>query len=397
MMFETVEMAPPDPILGLSEAFRADPNPDKINLGVGVYKDASGNTPVLQAVKQAERRILEQETSKGYLPIDGAAEFARLMQELLFGSDHEVIGSCRAATSHAPGGTGALRVAANFLHAHFPAATVWLSEPTWPNHPNIFAAAGVPVKTYPYFDPQRNDLQFGAMLEALGKASPGDVVLLHGCCHNPTGVDPTLDHWKQIAELLWDRKLLPLVDFAYQGFARSLQEDAAGLDLLCAPGSEALICSSLSKNFGLYRERVGALTVVAGDQPTAANAQSQVKAGIRANYSNPPSHGAAIATTILGDPELTQLWQEELAAMRERINGMRMLFVETLQAKQVAWDFSFIARQHGMFSMSGLSPEQVDRLREDYSVYIVRSGRINVAGMTEGNMDTLCSAIKAVL
>lgn len=396
-MFETIQAAPPDAILGLTEAFKTDPNPRKINLGVGVYKDAAGNTPVLQSVKEAEERILAQENSKSYLPIDGPAEYARVTQALVFGDDHEIIQSGRAVTAQAPGGTGALRVAAEFIANLLPGATVWLSDPTWPNHPAIFSAAGLNVSTYPYFDPTSNGLDFDAMLQTVQSIPAGDVLVLHGCCHNPTGVDLSLDQWQALADAIADRGVLPLVDFAYQGFATGIREDAAGMLNLCRPDSELLIASSYSKNFGLYNERIGALTLVAKSSDAAQSALSHIKKRIRSNYSNPPAHGSAIVSTVLSDPELRAQWEAEVAAMRDRINDMRHLFVETLSENGVDRDFGFIARQRGMFSFSGLTPEHVQALREKYSIYIVGSGRINVAGMTADNMDYLCQAIADVI
>lgn len=396
-MFETIQAAPPDAILGLTEAFKKDPNPRKVNLGVGVYKDASGNTPILQSVKQAEERILAGESSKSYLPIDGLAEYDRLTQELVLGADHEIVQSQRAVTAQTPGGTGALRVAADFIATMMPNATVWVSEPTWPNHPAIFSKAGLEVATYPYFDSESNGLDFDAMLAAIQAIPAGDVLVLHGCCHNPTGVDLSQEQWKRVADALAESGVLPLLDFAYQGFADGLREDAAGPLHLCQPGAELLIANSYSKNFGLYNERIGALTLV-GQTPDAAGAAlSHIKRCIRANYSNPPAHGAAIVSTVLGDPQLRAQWEEEVADMRDRINEMRHLFVETLNEKGVDRDFAFIARQRGMFSFSGLQPEQVKALRDRYSIYIVGSGRINVAGMTADNMDYLCTAIADVL
>lgn len=396
-MFETIQAAPPDAILGLTEAFQKDTNPRKINLGVGVYKDASGKTPVLQSVKRAEERILADESSKSYLPIDGLAEYARLTQELLLGADHEIIRSQRAVTAQTPGGTGALRVAAEFVSTVLPDATVWISEPTWPNHPAVFGNAGLKVTTYPYFHAETNGLDFDAMLAAIRSIPAGDVLVLHGCCHNPTGVDLSLEQWQIVADTLAGSGVLPLIDFAYQGFADGLRADAAGPLRMCQPGAELLIASSFSKNFGLYNERIGALTLVGQTADAAQAALSHIKRCIRANYSNPPAHGAAIVSTVLGDPELRALWEEEVTAMRDRINEMRHLFVETLNEKGVDRDFAFIARQRGMFSFSGLQPEHVKALREQYSIYIVGSGRINVAGMTAGNMDYLCSAIATIL
>ena len=396
-MFATIVAAPPDPILGLTEAFKKDKNPNKVNLGVGVYKDAAGQTPILPSVKTAEERLLASENTKNYLPIDGQPEFDRATVQLLFGAGHEVLSANRAVTAQAPGGTGALRVAADFVASTLGKRTVWLSDPTWPNHPQVFNAAGLPTAVYPYFDKRSNSVAFGNMLAALAAAPEGDVVLLHGCCHNPTGVDLQPDEWRALGALLAERKLLPLVDFAYQGFANGLAQDAAGLHILAETCESMLVASSYSKNFGLYNERVGALTLVAPDAPQAEAALSHIKRVARANYSNPPAHGGAIVAAVLNDSALRSQWEEEVAEMRERINTMRHLFVETLQEKGVAQDFSFIARQRGMFSFSGLSPEQVKTLRERYAIYIVGSGRISVAGMTEGNMDYLCTAIAEVL
>ncbi len=396
-MFKTLDMAPPDPIIGLTEAFRKDPNETKINLGVGVYKDAAGATPVLATVKAAERNILEQETTKNYLPIDGLAAYDEQVQQLLFGPAHEVVSSGRAVTVQTPGGTGALRVVGDFLHRLRPDASVWLSEPTWANHPKVFEAAGVATKTYPYYDAAGHGLAFDAMIEGLAKVPGGDVVLLHGCCHNPTGIDPTLEQWQQIGDVLVGRGAIALVDFAYQGFADGVDEDAAGLRTLCRPGAELFVCSSYSKNFGLYSERIGALSVVAGDEVAAKAALSHLKVCVRTNYSNPPTHGASIVATVLSDAALRADWEKQVQQMRDRINGMRRLFVEKLEARGVKQDFSFITKQRGMFSFSGLNKDQVQQLRDQYSIYIVGSGRINVAGMTEANMDRLCDAIAAVL
>jgi len=396
-MFDSLVAAPPDPILGLTEAFKKDPNPNKVNLGVGVYKDAGGRTPVLKSVKRAEEKILISEQTKTYLPIEGNAEFDRATLELLFGAEHPLVVEGRAATAQAPGGTGALRVAADFIASTLGARTVWLSDPTWPNHPNVFQAAGLATATYPYFNKQDNSVNFAGMLEALAGVPEGDVVVLHGCCHNPTGVDLSVAQWEAVAALVAERKLLPVVDFAYQGFADGLREDAAGLAVLADQCQDMLVASSYSKNFGLYNERVGALTVTGRDADAVEIALSHLKRVIRANYSNPPSHGAAIVATVLTDAALRSQWEVEVQEMRDRINTMRHLFVETLHEKGVTQDFSFIARQRGMFSFSGLTPAQVKALRDRYAIYIVGSGRISVAGMTEGNMDYLCSAIADVL
>ncbi len=396
-MLERLDMAPPDPILGLTAAFKADPNPGKINLGVGVYQDDQGRTPVLDAVRQAEERILATETSKNYLPIDGQPEYGRAVQELLLGEDHPVVSSGRAVTLQTPGGTGGLRVAGDFIRQHCPGATLWLSEPTWANHPKVFESAGVPVKTYPYYDAGSRDLASEAMLAAVRQIPAGDVLLVHGCCHNPTGVDPSPETWEELAGTIRERGILPLVDFAYQGLGDGLRTDARGLEALCDRQEEILVASSFSKNFGLYNERVGALTLVAANADTAERALSHLKITVRTNYSNPPAHGGAIVTQVLTDTTLRRAWEDEVEAMRNRIQGMRTLFVETLQAKGVKRDFSFIQKQRGMFSFSGLTPDQVQRLRDEYSIYMVGSGRINVAGMTTGNMDRLCQAVAAVL
>lgn len=396
-MFEQFTPAPPDAILGLTEAFKKDPNPHKINLGVGVYKDAAGNTPVLRSVRKAEERIFQSETTKNYLPIEGSPAYAAATQQLLFGAGHEVIQSKRAVTAQAPGGTGALRVAADLIAKTMPGTRVWLSNPTWPNHPGVFQAAGLQISAYPYFDPSTNGVAFDAMLAALAEIPRGDAVVLHVCCHNPTGVDLTAEQWRAVADIVAARGLLPILDFAYQGFSTGLTEDAAGLLEMARAGAEFLVAGSYSKNFGLYNERVGALTVVAKDAQSADIMLSHVKQVIRANFSNPPAHGGTIVSTILGDPALRREWEAEVGEMRDRINSMRHLFVETLNEKGVQTDFSFIARQRGMFSFSGLTPDQVKTLRDKYAIYIVGSGRISVAGMTEESMDYLCSAIAEVL
>lgn len=397
-MFDSLPLAPPDAILGITEAFKRDTNPNKINLSVGVYKDEQGNTPILACVKEAERRLLSSEKSKGYLSIEGHLEYSSRVQELLFGAAHEVVKSKRAFTVQTPGGTGSLRVAADFLKKHFPTAKVWVSKPTWANHAAIFTAAGQQVETYAYLDASGRALDFPALKAALSQIPAGDVVLLHACCHNPSGVDPTPEQWREIAAIIGERQILPLVDFAYQGFGDGIAEDAAGLRELAQPGRELLICSSFSKNFGLYGERVGALTVVTTSEESAQRALSQVRISVRTNYSNPPTHGAAIVATVLADAELRKQWEQELTAMRDRIHAMRKLFVETMKKKAPQHDFSFLQSQSGMFSFSGLSNMQVDELKNKHGVYVVgNGGRINVAGMTRENMEPLCTAIAAVL
>lgn len=396
-MFETISPAPEDSILGLTEAFKKDPNPNKVNLGVGVYKDGDGQTPVLSTVKEAEERLLRSEATKSYLPIDGLAAYATLSQEIVFGSEHDILGAGRAATVQTPGGTGALRVAADFVRRIFPQATVWLSDPTWPNHPNVFGSAALHVQSYPYFEAESNGVAFDRMIAALETIPKGDVLLLHGCCHNPTGADLSSQQWQEVAALCAERGILPLLDFAYQGFGDGLEEDASGVRIVADHCREFLVATSYSKNFGLYNERVGALTLVADSAEAADAANSHMKICVRTNYSNPPAHGGQIVAEVLGDPELRQRWEVELAEMRDRINDMRHLFVETLDEQGAGRDFSFIARQRGMFSYSGLTPKQVQALRDRHSVYIVGSGRINVAGMTDVNMEYLCAAIADVL
>jgi aspartate/tyrosine/aromatic aminotransferase len=397
-MFSKLEMAPPDPILGISEAFKKDTNPKKINLSIGVYCDENGKTPVFQSVKKAEQRILAEEKTKNYVnPNNGTAEYVAAVQGMLFGPQHEVVKSGRAVTAHTPGGTGALRVAADFVKAFTPGATIWLSEPTWPNHPSIFEAAGVAIRTCAYYDAESKSLDFNRMTRALNEIPSDDYVLLHACCHNPTGIDPTLEQWREIAGIAKTKGWTPFFDFAYQGLADGLVEDRAGLLEFVKDDREVFVCSSFSKNFGLYNERVGALTLVGASAPEVERALSQLKRVIRANYSNPPAHGANIVTTILNHPALRAEWETEVAAMRQRIAGMRRSFVETLRAKGVKQDFSFLIRQKGMFSFSGLSKDHVQQLRDRHSIYVVGSGRINVAGMTPANMDALCEAIAGVL
>jgi aromatic-amino-acid transaminase len=397
IMFEKVVAAPADPILGLTEEFKKDPRAEKINLGVGIYKTEQGETPVLATVKKAEAALVETEKTKSYLTIEGTAEYALAVQKLLFGADAELINAQRAKTAQAPGGTGALRVAGEFIKRQLGDVKIWISNPTWANHHGVFRAAGLETVEYAYYNPETKDKDFAAMLADLEKASAGDVVLLHGCCHNPTGIDPTAQEWEALAKLVADKGLLPLFDFAYQGFAKGVEEDAQGLRAFAKFNKEILVASSFSKNFGLYNERVGAFTLVAESQEIAETAFSQVKAIIRSIYSNPPAHGSAVVTHILNDAALRAEWEAEVAEMRDRIQEMRELFVATLKEEGVAADFSFIERQNGMFSFSGLNKDQVARLKEEFAIYIVGSGRISVAGMTKSNMGPLCKAIAAVL
>lgn len=396
-MFENVPSAPRDAILGLTEAFRSDSRPEKINLSVGVYQDDRGQTPVLDVVREAEQRLAAESTGKGYLPISGSPEYAQRVQHLLLGADHEAVREGRVVTFQTPGGTGALRVAADFLHTHLPQATVWLSDPTWANHPNIFAAARIPTKTYAYYDPQNHGLAIDRMLESIEKIPAGDVILLHACCHNPTGIDPTPSQWQAIIAAVHKRGLLPLLDFAYQGFAEGIEEDAASLRRFSQGDVELMVCSSFSKNFGLYCERVGALSMICKTVENSQAVQSQVKRAIRTNYSNPPRHGAEIVNWVLEKNTWRARWEQELGQMRERIGSMRQLLVEKLHERGVREDYSFMVGQRGMFSYTGLTPEQVAQLQQQHAVYIVGSGRINVAGINTANVDRLADAIGAVV
>ena len=396
-MFEKITAAPADPILGLGEAFKSETRSNKINLGIGVYKDAKGNTPIVKAVKEAERRLLEQENTKNYLPIDGVADFNARTKELLFGANSDIVKNNRARTVQSLGGTGALRIAAEFVKRQTNSQNVWISTPTWPNHNAIFKAVGINIREYRYYDAERKALDWDNLIADLSQAGEGDVVLLHGCCHNPTGIDPTPEQWDKLAEMSAQKGWLPLFDFAYQGFAHGLEEDAYGLRAFAKKHKELLVASSFSKNFGLYNERVGAFTVVAENSDIAATALTQVKVIIRTLYSNPSSHGANTVALVLNDAKLRQDWENELTEMRDRIKKMRHRFVELLKEYGAQQDFSFIINQNGMFSFSGLTAEQVDRLKEEFAIYAVRSGRINVAGITEDNIRYLCESIVKVL
>lgn len=396
-MFEHIEAAPADPILGLGEAFKADSRSNKVNLGIGVYKDANGQTPIVKAIKEAEKRLLANENTKNYLGIDGLADFNRQTQILLFGADHDIVKNKRAKTAQSLGGTGALRIAAEFIKRQTSAKNVWISAPTWPNHNAIFKAVGMNICDYRYYDKATHGLDWAGMIADLENAQAGDVVLFHGCCHNPTGIDPTPEQWATLAKMSAEKGWLPLFDFAYQGFANGLEEDAVGLRTFAANHQELLVASSYSKNFGLYNERVGAFTLVAANEEVATKAFSQIKVIIRTLYSNPSSHGASAVATVLNDAQLKAEWIAELDEMRGRIKAMRQKFVELLAKHGAKQNFDFIIQQNGMFSFSGLSPEQVDRLKEEFAIYAVRSGRINVAGITEQNIDYLCESIVKVL
>lgn len=394
-MFASIAAAPPDPILGLSEEFQKDTRSHKINLTIGVYRDAQGQTPVLECVKRAEKHLLESEKSKSYLGIDGLPEFRRLAAELVMGGPDLL---SRIATTQTPGGTGALKVAADFIARHAPSARVWCSTPTWPNHISVFESAGLTTLSYPYLGDNRRTLNLTAMLDTLGQEGrEGDFVCLHACCHNPSGIDPSPAEWQQIAELTATRGLIPLVDFAYQGFGDGLEEDRLGLNELLKRHQQLLVSSSFSKNFGLYSERVGALLAVCPASDAAERVASTIKQIVRSNYSNPPRHGGAIVATILGDSELKSLWLDELAAMRQRIHAMRAEFVKGMHATGCETDFSFLLEQRGMFSFSGLTPMQVDWLRKEKGIYMIGSGRINVAGITPGNLGALTQGIAEAL
>ncbi|MCR5085671.1 MAG: aspartate/tyrosine/aromatic aminotransferase [Succinivibrionaceae bacterium] len=396
MFFDHIEAAPADPILGLTEKFQQDQRPGKINLGVGVYKDESGATPILKCVKEAERRIFDEEKSKTYLPITGIPEFGRLTRELLFGKGSPRVADGSAVTCHCPGGTGALRFGADFIIQQGLSKTVWISDPTWINHVQIAKSSGLRFERYPYYDPDTHSIPFDRMMGTLSKAKEGDVVLIHACCHNPTGLDLNPAQWRELSLFLKERHLLPALDFAYQGFGDGLEEDAAGLRAILENNAEALIASSFSKNFGLYCERVGALTVVCADKATAERANSQLKITVRTSISNPPAHGEKIVLTVLSDPELRAQWEGELATMRNRINDMRSQLAARLNDSGVG-DFSFMQGQRGMFSFSGLTKDQVAALQRDFGIYIVGSGRICVAGINQGNLDRLVEAMAKVI
>jgi aspartate aminotransferase/aromatic-amino-acid transaminase len=386
-MWKTVEAAPADAILGLTEAFKKDPRFAKVNLGVGVYKDEEGHTPILDSVKKAEKILLETENTKSYMPIEGEAAYGKEVQKMIFGSVCE-----RAMTAHTPGGTGALRLAAELLR-DFSSKTVWVSNPTWANHNQIFETAGLTVKSYPYYDAATKGLDAEGFFAALETVPAGDCVLLHACCHNPSGVDISADQWTQIAAIAQKNGWSALIDFAYQGFGESLEADRIGVEAFLASGIDFMVASSFSKNFGLYRDRTGALTVVAADAAAAETAASHIKRNARVLWSNPPAHGGQIVTVILQSAELSKRWKSELDAMRDRIAQARAALAEGLTQRGVPMDCSFMTRQKGMFSFSGLTKEQVDFLKKEKAIYIVGSGRINVAGLTPGNMAGVCDAV----
>lgn len=396
-MFELIQHAPPDAILGLNEIFQRDARSEKVNLTVGVYKDESGITPILNCVKDAERRLLESESAKPYLGIAGFPSYNLAVRQLLLGEASGAIADGRAITVQTPGGTGACRVAADFLRRSLPNAQIWCSRPTWANHHNIFKAAGFETKDYAYLDDDGTGLDRPAFLDSLSKIPAGEIVCLHGCCHNPTGVDPDASDWDEVVSLAKEHGWLPLIDLAYQGFGSGLDQDASAVRGFVDAGLEVVIAHSYSKNFGLYAERVGALTLVAQDTDAAAAVESQVKSVVRANYSNPPKHGAAIVATILSDDDLTAIWKVELVEMCERIHDLRRQLVAGLADRKIDRDMSFITQQKGMFSYSGLTPDQVDQLKNQHGIYMLRSGRMNVAGLNSKNLEVVCDAMASVM
>ena len=395
--FAHIEQAPPDPIIGLTEAFNNDTNPAKINLGVGVYQDANGKVPVLDVVREAEKRWYDQEATKSYFGIDGVPAYIKEVQKLLFGADSQVLAEGRAVTLQGIGGTGSLKIGADFLKRFLPEAELWISSPSWENHQMLFEAAGFKVNSYPYYDAETHGLDFNGMLETLKTLPANSIVVLHACCHNPTGVDLSEDQWRLVVDVVKQSRLVPFLDFAYQGFGDGLESDAFAVNLFAEAGIQCLIASSFSKSFALYRERVGALTILTSSAEESKRVLSQAKRVIRTNYSSPPSHGAQIVAMVLGDSELRQQWEAELTGMRERIKQMRDKFVAMLREKGVEQDFSFIQNQRGMFSYSGLSPEAVKTLREKNSLYIVGTGRICVAAMNDKNIGGICEAIADVI
>ncbi len=396
-MFERVQPVPPDPILGIIAAYAADANPKKIDLGIGVYRDESGETPVLDCVREAEKRFLSAQRTKSYLGPAGVASFNRALAELLYGADSDALEAGRICTVQTPGGTGALRIAADLIATVSRGTGVWASEPTWGNHLAIFPAAGLAMHSYPYFDPAESALRYEAMMEALSARGPGDAVLFHACCHNPCGVSPSPDQWRAVAGLAAERGFTPVVDIAYMGFERGLAEDCLAIRLFAEHCPEVVVAASCSKNFAMYRDRVGAISVVTADADRAKAVESVINKITRANYSMPPAHGPAVIDIILGSDELRARWVEEVAAMRERINGLRRTLAERFSAAGVERDFSFMERQSGMFSFMGLGVAEVRRLREEFAIYMVDSGRINVASLNAANMDYFVASVAAVL
>ena len=396
-LFSAVAMAPRDPILGLNEQFNADPNPAKVNLGVGVYYDDKGKLPLLDCVRQAEKVLMENPSARGYLPIDGIAAYDAGVKALVFGADSEPVQSGRVATVQAVGGTGGLKIGADFLHLLSPSAKVLISDPSWENHRALFTQAGFSVESYPYYDAARRGVDFDAMLATLSSAAPATIVVLHACCHNPTGYDISAEQWDQVIAACKARQLTPFLDMAYQGFGHGLAEDGAVIAKFVAAGLDFFVSTSFSKSFSLYGERVGALSVLCRDKEEAGRVLSQLKIMIRTNYSNPPTHGAAVVAAVLGNPALRAQWEQELGAMRERIKTMRQKLVEGLRAAGVQQDMGFITQQIGMFSYSGLSKDQMVRLRDEFGVYGTDTGRMCVAALNSKNIDYVCACIAKVL
>jgi aromatic-amino-acid transaminase len=396
-IFKDIELAPRDPIIGLTEAFVADSRANKVNLGVGVYCDDNGKVPLLRAVREAERARVEAGLPRGYLPIEGLAAYDAAVQKILFGADSPLIAAGRLVTAQALGGTGALKIGADFLKRIRPDAQVLISDPSWENHRALFEGAGFKVSTYPYYDAASRGLNFAGMCAALRAAPAGTIVALHACCHNPTGVDINLEQWREVAGICKAQGLVPMMDIAYQGFAEGVDADAAAVRLFADEGLSFFVASSFSKSFSLYGERVGALTIVTGSSDEAARVLSQLKRVIRTNYSNPPTHGGSIVAAVLADPKLRALWEEELAEMRNRIKAMRKALVEGMKARGVPGDFSYVLKQNGMFSYSGLTTAQVDRLRNEFGIYAVSTGRICVAALNSRNIDYVCDALAALL
>ncbi|MNQ43273.1 Aromatic-amino-acid aminotransferase [compost metagenome] len=396
-LFSAVEMAPRDPILGLNEAFNADTRADKVNLGVGVYYNEQGRIPLLRAVAEAEKARIEAHAPRGYLPIEGIAAYDQAVQKLLFGADSELIAQGRVVTTQAVGGTGALKTGADFLKRLLPNAVVAISDPSWENHRALFEAAGFPVQNYRYYDATTNGVNRAGLLEDIKALPARSIVVLHACCHNPTGVDLTLEDWKAVLEILREREHVPFLDIAYQGFGAGIDQDAEAVRLFAQSGLPFFVSSSFSKSFSLYGERVGALSVVTSSKEEAGRVLSQVKRVIRTNYSNPPTHGATVVASVLNSPELRAMWEEELGEMRTRIHSMRLAMVEQLANQGAKRDFSFVARQRGMFSYSGLTAEQVERLKNEFGIYAVSTGRICVAALNNSNLESITRAITQVL
>jgi aromatic-amino-acid transaminase len=390
-------MAPRDPILGITEAYNADKNPKKANLGVGVYYDDNGKLPLLECVRKAEAQMMEKLSPRGYLPIDGLVAYDKAVQDLVFGADSAVVKDKRAVTAQAIGGTGALKLGADFLKRFAPNAQVWISDPSWENHRALFESAGFVVNNYPYYDDASHGVNFAGMLDTLKSVPAGSIILLHACCHNPTGADLTDAQWKEVIAVITSRGLIPFLDMAYQGFGDGIESDGKVVRQFAEAGGPVFVSNSFSKSFSLYGERVGALSIVANNAEEAARVLSQLKRVIRTNYSNPPTHGGQVVATALASPELRALWEEELAGMRVRIREMRKALVEKLKAKAPGHDFDFVIQQRGMFSYSGLTKEQVGRLRDEYSIYAVDTGRICVAALNSGNIDYVVDAIAKVL